>query len=90
MIIGLVLIVHNDRVVASPDHRDKQDRSFREYEKLMKAHPDLAMPETDLIIKNTDRTLMTRGMKRCYVYCTDAETAEYFRAGLAAGPLRAG
>lgn len=33
----------------------------------------------DLIIKNTYRTLMTRGMKGCYVYCTDAETREYFR-----------
>lgn len=87
MIIGLVLIVHKDRVVTSPDQRDKQDRSFREYRKFMKAHPDLARPETDLMIKNTYRTLMTRGMKGCYVYCTDAETAEYFRAGLAAGHL---
>lgn len=23
---------------------------------------------------------MTRGMKGCYIYCTDHETAEYFRA----------
>jgi DUF2075 family protein len=45
----------------------------------MKEHPDLAKQETDLIIKNTYRTLMTRGMKGCYVYCTDQETAEYFR-----------
>ncbi|AKN26847.1 hypothetical protein AB691_1947 [Stutzerimonas stutzeri] len=29
----------------------------------MKAHPDLAMPETDLIIKNTYRMLMTCGVK---------------------------
>jgi DUF2075 family protein len=63
VIIGLVLIVHNDRVVTSPDQRDKQDRSFREYEQLMKAHPYMVRQETDLIIKNTYRTLMTRGMK---------------------------
>lgn len=90
VIIGPDLIVRNGRVVTSPDQRDKQDRSIRGYKKLMKTHPDLARQETDLIIKNTYRTLMTRGMKGCYVYCTDAETAEYFRAGLAAGPLGTG
>ncbi|WP_413043829.1 DNA/RNA helicase domain-containing protein [Pseudomonas sp. YJ42] len=90
VIIGPDLIVRNGEVVTSPDQRDKQDRSIRGYKKLMTTHPDLARQETDLIIKNTYRTLMTRGMKGCYVYCTDAETAEYFRAGLAAGPLGAG
>lgn len=28
------------------------------------------------------RTLMTSGMKGCYVYCSDEETANYFRARL--------
>jgi DUF2075 family protein len=86
VIIGPDLIVRNGEVVTSPDQRDKHDRSIRGYKKLMKTHPDLARQETDLIIKNTYRTLMTRGMKGGYVYCTDAETAEYFRAGLLAGP----
>ncbi|MOA18905.1 hypothetical protein D3C78_1392500 [compost metagenome] len=85
VIIGPDLIVRNGQVVTSPDQRDKQDRSIRGYKKLMKTHPDLTRQETDLIIKNTYRTLMTRGMKGCFLYCTDAETAEYFRAGLAEG-----
>lgn len=33
----------------------------------------------DQIIKNTYRTLMTRGMKGCYVYCTNKELADYLR-----------
>ena len=33
----------------------------------------------DAIIKNTYRTLMTRGMKGCYVYCVDKELQEYLR-----------
>ncbi|MCQ9137017.1 DNA/RNA helicase domain-containing protein, partial [Streptomyces hilarionis] len=33
--------------------------------------------------KNTYRTLMTRGMKGCYLYCTDQETAQYFTSRLA-------
>ena len=32
------------------------------------------------IIKNTYRTLMTRGMKGCYVYFTDKETEKYFKS----------
>jgi SOS-response transcriptional repressor LexA len=36
--------------------------------------------QADLIVKNTYRTLMTRGMKGCWVYCTDSETAEWFRS----------
>ncbi|MEG1958143.1 MAG: DNA/RNA helicase domain-containing protein, partial [Lachnospiraceae bacterium] len=33
----------------------------------------------DEIIKNTYRTLMTRGMKGCYVYCEDQELRDYLR-----------
>lgn len=83
VIIGPDLIVRDGQVITSPDQRDKHDKSIRGYKKLSKANPEFAKRETDLIIKNTYRTLMTRGMKGCYVYCTDQETAEYFRAGLA-------
>jgi len=30
-------------------------------------------------VKNIYRTLLTRGMKGCYVYFTDKETEKYFR-----------
>lgn len=83
VIIGPDFIVRDGQVITSPDQRDKHDKSIRGYKKLSKADPEFAKRETDLIIKNTYRTLMTRGMKGCYVYCTDQETAEYFRAGLA-------
>ena len=33
----------------------------------------------DEIIKNTYRTLMTRGMKGCYIYCEDKPLAEYLK-----------
>ena len=39
--------------------------------KLYKENPDGAEKEADEIIKNTYRTLMTRGVKGCYVYFTD-------------------
>ncbi len=36
----------------------------------------------DEIIKNTYRTLMTRGMKGCYVYCEDKELSNYLKERL--------
>lgn len=36
----------------------------------------------DEIIKNTYRTLMTRGMKGCYVYCTDKKLSDYLKSRL--------
>lgn len=76
-------MIRSHQVITTPYQRARYDKSIRGYKKLMKEHPDLARQETDLIIKNTYRTLMTRGMKGCYVFCTDGETAEYLRGRLA-------
>jgi DUF2075 family protein len=83
VIIGPDLVVREGQVVTSPHERDKHDKSIRGWKKLMKEQPALAQQETDLIIKNTYRTLMTRGMKGCYLYCTDQETSQYFASRLA-------
>ena len=32
----------------------------------------------DKIIRNTYRTLMTRGQKGCFVFCTDKDLEQYF------------
>ena len=80
VIIGDDLVVRNGKVLTNAAHRDRNDKTIRGYKTRLKADPDQARAEVDLIIKNTYRTLMTRGMKGCYVYCTDTETAEYFRS----------
>ncbi len=82
VIIGPDLIVRDGHVLTSALERDKNDKSIRGWKKMMKEQPDQAKRETDLIIKNTYRTLMTRGMKGCYLYCTDPETAQYFAGRL--------
>ena len=38
----------------------------------------------DRVIKNTYKTLLTRGMKGCFVYFTDDETAQFFRSRMSA------
>lgn len=82
VIIGPDLVVRDGQVITSPEARDRHDRSIRGWKTLMKAQPAFAQKEIDLIIKNTYRTLMTRGMKGCYLYCTDPETADYFKGRL--------
>ena len=46
---------------------------------MEKKDPERAHQLADEIIKNTYRTLMTRGMKGCYVYATDAGLRDYLK-----------
>ena len=48
----------------------------------MATEPVETRAKADAIIKNTYRTLMTRGMKGCFVYCTDAALADYLRESI--------
>jgi uncharacterized protein len=78
VIIGPDLVVRNGQVITDASKRAPSDKSIRGYKKLLKENPDQAQALADTLIKNTYRTLMTRGMKGCYVYSTDRETREYF------------
>ncbi len=80
VIVGPDLIVRDGKIITNPERRAKTDSSLKGYKKFFKQDPDVAAKKADEIIKNTYRTLMTRGMKGCYVYFTDNETEEYFRA----------
>lgn len=84
VIIGDDLIVRNGEVITNPNARAKTDKSISGFKKLLKTNPDLANKKADGIIRNTYRTLMTRGMKGCYVFCTDLETQAYFQDRLLA------
>lgn len=84
VIIGPDLIVRNGEVVTVPEARDRHHKTLRGYKTQLKATPEKAKALAALIIKNTYRTFMTRGMKGCYIYCSDAETTEYFRSRISA------
>lgn len=89
VVVGPDLIVRDGKVLTVPEKRSRQDQSIKGYKKYFEESPDAAKEKADRIIKNTYRTLMTRGMKGCYVYFTDPETAGYFRGrvGAAQKPL---
>jgi len=79
VIIGPDLRVRNGEIITDLDERYTHDSSIRGLKKIRKQDPAKASSMADRIIKNTYRTLMTRGMKGCYIFCTDKETEEYFR-----------
>lgn len=82
VIIGDDMRYENGRIVTDFSKRATTDQSLKGIKKLYKANPKLALAKADEIIKNTYRTLMTRGMKGCYIYCTDACLGEYLRSRL--------
>lgn len=79
VIIGEDLVVRDGIVITDASKRASSDNSVKGYKKMIKENQIEAFKTLDLIIKNTYRTLMTRGMKGCYIYCVDKETAKYFK-----------
>ena len=82
VIIGDDIRFENGQVVTDFTRRARTDQSLKGIKKLYKESPDEALKRADEIIKNTYRTLLTRGMKGCYIYCTDAGMSEYLKKRL--------
>jgi DUF2075 family protein len=82
VIVGPDLVLRDGRVVAQPGMRSAHDKSLSGYKSLMKTQPAEAERKAGLIVRNTYRTLMTRGMKGCYVYFTDKALEHYVRSRL--------
>jgi DUF2075 family protein len=78
VIVGEDLIVVDGELATDPSARAKSDKSLAGYIKERKENPAEADLKADELIRNTYRTLMTRGMKGCYVYFTNDETRRYF------------
>lgn len=79
VIIGEDMRYENGKIVTDFNQRAKTDRSLWGIKKLYKENPEEALRVADEIIKNTYKTLMTRGMKGCYVYCEDMQLQAYFK-----------
>ncbi len=82
VIIGEDFVIRDGVVVTDATRRSSQDRSIHGYKKMLKEKPERARELADRVIKNTYRTLMTRGQKGCYIYCVDEQTNDYIRQGL--------
>ena len=79
IIIGNDLRFESGKVITDFTKRARTDQSLKGIKKMYKEKPIEAEKAADEIIKNTYRTLMTRGMKGCYVYCENKELRDYLR-----------
>ncbi|MFP4560050.1 MAG: DNA/RNA helicase domain-containing protein [Thiohalorhabdus sp.] len=80
VIIGPDLIVRDGKILTRPTERSKNDASIKGYKTARKHDREAADAKAEAIIKNTYRTLLSRGLKGCLIWCTDPETNEYFKA----------
>jgi DUF2075 family protein len=83
VLIGDDLIYRDGKLQTNPAARAKSDKSLKGYKKLETVDPRKANARADAIIRNTYKTLMTRGSKGCFIFCTDQATGEYFKAKMA-------
>jgi len=80
VIIGDDIRYEDGHIVTDYKKRASTDQSLKGINKIAKEDgQEEANRVADSIIKNTYRTLMTRGMKGCYVYCTDKKLQEYLK-----------
>ncbi|WP_044893674.1 DUF2075 domain-containing protein [Bacillus alveayuensis] len=82
VIIGDDLIYKDGHVQTDYTKRAKTDQSLKGLKKMLKEKPDEALKIADEIIRNTYRTLLTRGQKGCFVYCTNKDLENYLRKRL--------
>lgn len=76
VIIGPDLVARDGEIITDATKRASTDQSLKGIKKYSKEDAKII---SEKIIKNTYRTLMTRGLKGCYIYSTDEETQEYFK-----------
>lgn len=82
VIIGLDLQYDGEKIVTDVLQRSTNDRSVFGIKKMLKEKPEDAKSLAGKIIRNTYRTLMTRGLKGCYIYCEDKSLKSYFKSHL--------
>ncbi|MDD2434824.1 MAG: DUF2075 domain-containing protein [Bacilli bacterium] len=80
VIIGDDIRYEDGHVVTDYTKRAKTDQSLKGIKKIsIEQGEEVAKKIADIIIKNTYKTLMTRGMKGCYVYCVDEGMRDYLK-----------
>lgn len=79
MIIGDDFVIRDGEVVIQPLEHPGKDKALSGIRGRLEKEPKAALAAATEVIKNTYRTLMTRGQKGCFIYCTDQETREHFQ-----------
>jgi len=80
VIVGPDLVVRNGNVVVRLDQHASGDSAIQGRKALHVTDPVGTDARLSSLIKNTYRTLMTRGQKGCYVYFVDEEARRFFQS----------
>jgi uncharacterized protein len=83
VIIGDDFVIRDGVTEIHPEAHPGMDKAMHKWRQIVSEDPVQGKLKVDTIVKNTYRTLMSRGMKGCYIYCTDEETSAYFKSLLA-------
>lgn len=80
VIIGDDLRYENGKIITDYTKRARSDTSLNGIKKIATERGKRVADEiAGAIIKNTYRVLMSRGMKGCYIYCTDDKLRDYIK-----------
>ncbi len=82
VIVGPDLAIEDGLLVGKADGRAKHDKSLQGLKAALSDHPVEANKKADRLIRNTYRTMMTRGMLGTYIYCDNPEVATFLRTSL--------
>lgn len=83
--VGIIIgedLRYDDGIITDFTKRARTDQSLKGLKGLYKKNKEEALKIADRIIKNTYRTLLTRGQKGCYIYCVDKDLQEYLKKRL--------
>jgi uncharacterized protein len=83
--VGVIIgndLRYDNKIITDFTKRASTDKSLFGIKGIFKRNPEKAKKIADEIIKNTYRTLMTRGQKGCFIYCCDKKLSEYFKKRL--------
>lgn len=82
VIIGGDFRIRNGEIVIDPSVHPGQDKALQKWKAAIEEDPEIGREHVESVIKNTYHTLLSRGLKGCFIYCHDTETSEYFRERL--------
>jgi DUF2075 family protein len=82
VIVGPDLAIEDGLLVGKADGRAKHDKSLQGLKAALGDHPVEANKKADRLIRNTYRTMMTRGMVGTFIYCDNPEVATFLRRSL--------
>lgn len=72
------LIYRNGKIEVNPSKHPHDDRNLKGWKRIIQERGEEGKEIIRRLIKNTYRTLLTRGMKGCRVFIQDPELKQYF------------